>query len=93
MPRCLQCHLSMLLLLNFQLVSGQHNVYSVFLLYFDDFLEQKEVSLSHALIEFLDEKCMAVVPLQQISGSLKHGEIVSLLWNNRMEYSTLSSIR
>ena len=30
---------------------------------------------------------MAVVPLQRISGSLKQGEIVTVLWNNRMECS------
>ena len=63
MPRCLQWHLSVLLLL-IQSVSGQHNVYSVFFVLFDDFLEGKEVSPSRALIEFLEEKCTAAVPLQ-----------------------------
>ena len=88
MPRCLQCRLSALLLL-VQSVSGQHNnVFSVFLFYFDDFVEQKEqVSPSHALIEFLEEKCTAVVPLQRLSGSLKQGEIVTVLWSNKMEHS------
>ena len=86
MPRCLQWRLSVLLLL-IQSVSGQYNVYSIFLFYFDDFLEGKEVSPSHALIEFLEEKCTAVVPLQRLSGSLKQGEIVTVIWNNKMEYS------
>ena len=67
---------------------GKHNVFSVFLFYFDDFVERKEqVSPSHALIEFIDEKCTPVVPLQRLSGSLKQGEIVTVLWSNKMEYS------
>ena len=46
-----------------------------------------EESRDYAVVEFIEEECTAVVPLQRISGLLKPGETVSVLWNNRKEYS------
>ena len=44
-------------------------------------------SHDYAVVEFIEEECTAVVPMQRISGSLKPGEMVTILWNNRKEYS------
>ena len=46
-----------------------------------------EESHDYAVVEFIEEECTAVVPLQRISGFLKQGEMVNVLWNNRKEYS------
>ena len=40
----------------FQSVSDQHNVRSV-VLFSDDFVEQKDLSPTHPLVEFVEEKC------------------------------------
>ena len=46
-----------------------------------------EESRDYAVVEFIEEECTAVVPLQHISGSLMPGETVTVLWNNRKGYS------
>ena len=46
-----------------------------------------EEACDYAVVEFIEEECTAVFPLQRISGLLKSGETVTVLWNNRKEYS------
>ena len=44
--------------------------------------------MTHALVEFEEEACTAVVPLNHVIGlknSVK-GEVISVLWNNKKEY-------
>ena len=38
-----------------------------------------EESRDYAVVEFIEEECNAVVPLQRISGSLRPGERVNVL--------------
>ena len=51
-------------------------------------LADEDTSMTHALVEFEEEACTAVVPLNRVIGlknSVK-GEVVSVLWNNKKEY-------
>ena len=48
-----------------------------------------EESRDYVLVEFTEEVCTAVVPLHRITGSPKPGEKVTVLWNDRKEYSAL----
>lgn len=47
-------------------------------------------SCTHALVEFVEEECTGVVPLQRVIGtSLQAGERVTVLWSNRKEYPAI----
>lgn len=48
-----------------------------------------EESRDYAVVEFTEEECTAVVPLQRITGLPKPGEKVNVLWNDRKEYLAL----
>ena len=44
-------------------------------------------SCTHALVEFVEEECTGVVPLQRITGeSCEAGDKVTVLWNNGKAY-------
>ena len=46
--------------------------------------------ISHALVDFVKEECIAVVPSNRLSGdflSMKEGEDVEVLWNNGKKYT------
>lgn len=54
--------------------------------------------LVYALVEFVEEECTAVVPLQRICNheNVQAGDRVKVLWDNRKEYTAiflLSGIR
>ena len=44
---------------------------------------------THAVMEFTEEECTGVVPLQRIRGNFLAGERVSVLWNDRKEYPAI----
>lgn len=46
-------------------------------------------SRDYSVVEFTEEECTAVVPLQQITGLPKPGEKVNVLCNDRKEYLAL----
>ena len=55
------------------------------------FLVEDNLS-THALVEFIEEGCTAVIPIQRIVSNtegLKQGETVSVLWSNRKEYAAI----
>jgi len=49
---------------------------------------EKTLNATHALVEFEEEECTAVVPLHRIFGLKDYveGEAMSVLWNNKKEY-------
>ena len=58
----------------------------------------KDALLVCTLVEFVEEECTAVVPLQRISNhdNVQVGDRVKVLWDNRKEYAAiflLSGIR
>ena len=58
----------------------------------------KDALLVYALVEFVEEECTAVDPLQHISNheNVQVGDRVKVLWDNRKEYAAiflLSGIR
>ena len=48
-----------------------------------------DTSHTHAVMEFTEEECTGVVPLQRIRGNFLAGERVSVLWNNRKKYPAI----
>ena len=51
----------------------------------------EDASSVYALVEFVEEECTAVVPLQRISkhDDLRAGQRVKVLWDNRKEYPAI----
>ena len=45
---------------------------------------------THALVEFVEEECTGVVPLKRVIGdSFQAGDRVTVLWNDRKEYTAV----
>ena len=51
----------------------------------------EDASSVYVLVEFVEEECTPVVPLQRISDyeDLRAGQRVKVLWNNRKEYPAI----
>lgn len=55
----------------------------------------EDALLVYALVEFIDEECTAVVPMQCISNhtNVQAGDRVKVLWDNRKDMQRYSSFR
>ena len=77
----------MTLLVKFVLVKSSVSILFIVLFYLVVILV--DTSHAHAVVEFTEEECTGVVPLQCIRGNFLAGERVSVLWNNRKEYPAI----